>query len=123
MDKEINELVGKVSKSRKILAAYLFGSAVRGELRGISDIDICVIGRLNKEEKRRILRECSEKLDISFFDELPISIKFRVFKEGRVLFVRNHASLNRIKMITLREYRDYYEIVKKRIAERFRNVR
>jgi len=121
--KEVNELKEKLSKNRKILSVYLFGSAVNGKLRRMSDIDICIIGKLNGSEKRKILRESSEKFDISFFDELPITIKFRVFRDGKELFVRDELRIGIIKMETLKEYRDYYETVKKRISERFENVR
>jgi len=122
MNKEINELREKLSKKKGVLAVYLFGGAVEGRVRGISDIDICIIGKLNDGEKKQILRWCSEELDVSFFDELPIAIKFRVFKEGRELFVRDESTLDYIKLVTLKEYRDYYEIIKRRISERFKNV-
>ena len=53
---------------------------------------------------------------------MPIAIKFRIFRDGKELFVREELRIGIIKMETLKEYRDYYEIIRERISERFENV-
>ena len=114
--------IEKIKKNKKILGIYLFGSYASGNQRPNSDIDICIIGRLNENDKNKIFRELPEKFDISFFDELPIYIKFRVFKEGKELFTRDEKKLDLIKLMTLREYRDFKPLMERRAKEMFGNV-
>ncbi|MEK6827019.1 MAG: hypothetical protein AABX99_00870, partial [Nanoarchaeota archaeon] len=88
----------------------------------LSDIDICIIGKLNENEKKKILRDSPEKFDISFFEELPIFIKVRVFKDGKELFVRNKNKIEEIKSNTLKEYREFMFFMKNRMTEKFENA-
>lgn len=111
-----------IDRDKKIEAIYLFGSWALGEQGARSDIDICVVGNLSKEEKMKILLNVSEKFDISFFDELPLYIRFRVFGEGKELFVRNEKRLGILKLITLKKYRDFKPLIDKRVREMFKNV-
>lgn len=120
---QINKIVKEISKNKDILAVYLFGS-FRDKTNGSrSDVDICVIGKLNDNEKKKILRESPEVLDISFFDELPIFIKVRVFRFGKELYLKNQKEIDLIKLNTLKEYRDFMLFVGKRVKEVFENVR
>lgn len=118
---EIDDFAKKISKNKKVIAIYLFGSYLKN-FGTCSDIDFCVIGKLNSNEKKRILRETPERFDISFFDEIPIFIKVRVFKEGKGLFVRNKRIVEEIKMDTLKEYREFMFFMKRRMVEMFGNV-
>jgi len=116
--KEITRINKKISKIKKVDAIYVFGSYVDERFNPyLSDIDICIIGNLNQEEKYKILREIPEIFDISFFDELPIYIKFRVLKQGKCLFMRDLEKLNTIKLITISEYLDFKSSLNKFIEK------
>ncbi len=118
---EIKELTAKLSKNNSILAIYLFGSYPEN-FRPMSDIDICVIGQLNKIQKKKILRDFSEKFDISFFDELPITIKIKVFSEGKELFSRDKEKLHELKWETLYQYREIAPFIQQRINSMLQNA-
>lgn len=120
-DAEISEVTKKLSKNKSILAIYLFGSYL-GNFSPMSDIDICVIGKLNKAQKKKILRDFSEKFDISFFDELPITIKIKIFSEGRELFSQDAEKLHALKWETLYQYREIAPFIQNRINSMLQNA-
>ena len=111
------KLLNKLEKIKGIQAIYLFGRYARGKTGPLSDIDICIIGKLSEKQKLRIRVDFPEKFDVSFFDELPVAIKFRVFKEGKALFARNTEFVNIIKFKTLQEYLDFKPLINRYIKE------
>lgn len=118
---EIKELTAKLSKNKSILAIYLFGSYL-GNFRPMSDIDICIIGQLNKIQKKKILRDFSEKFDVSFFDELPITIKIKIFGGGKELFSSDSEKLHKLKWTTIYQYREIAPFIQRRINSMFQNA-
>ncbi len=111
--KSLNNIAKEMSSTKGIKAIYLFGSVARGKAGPLSDIDICVIGRLNEKEKNIILGFSSDNLDISFFEDLPVYIKFRVLKEGRPLIVKDEGFINEAKIKTARNYIDLRYVINK----------
>ena len=63
------------------------------------------------------------KIEITFFDELPITIRIKVFKEGKALFVKDENEIEKIKWPTLYQYRDIYPLIEKRVNEMFNYAR
>lgn len=120
-DKNIRRLeemiVPSLKRIKGVKAACLFGSHVKGKQLPFSDIDVCVIGTLTKEEKSEVSALNSEKIQISIFDELPIYIKFRVLKEGRFLFSKDEEFLHDVAFSTLSEYLDFQPLLRR--FERF----
>lgn len=115
---EMNEKILEELKGMNgVKAVYLFGSYAKGKELPFSDIDICAIGKFNEKEKSEISSLSSEKIQISIFDELPIYIKFRVFKEGKQLFCRDEEFLQKVTFSTLKEYLDFKPLLKR--FERF----
>ena len=111
--KSLNNIAKEMSSTKSIKAIYLFGSVARGKAGPLSDIDICVMGRLNEKEKSIILGFSSDNLDISFFEDLPTYIKFRVLKEGRPLIVKDKEFINEAKIKTARNYIDFRHVINK----------
>jgi predicted nucleotidyltransferase len=109
--KEIKDIIKEVKKNKKVLAVYQFGSSITGKANSLSDIDICIIGNLSENDKSRIFSHCTEKIDLSFFSELPIWIKARIFSEGKPLFISNEKKIKEIKFITLMNYLDFKHIL------------
>ena len=101
----------------------LFGSYAKGRIKPLSDIDICVIAEKNMsiEQRVNITGLSSDKLDISIFWDLPLTIQFRVFKEGKVLFNRDWLTLHRARIKTVKEYLDFLPIIERRIKRMFPN--
>jgi predicted nucleotidyltransferase len=99
----------------KVIAVFLFGSVARGEEKPLSDIDIAVITErgISRVEKERILVQASPMLDITLFWDLPLPIRFRVLREGRLLWGEEGLELHRIRRATLRCYRELGRMIRR----------
>ncbi|NOQ29383.1 MAG: nucleotidyltransferase domain-containing protein [Methanosarcinales archaeon] len=119
--KEIDKIIEPLKKNRDVISIYLFGSYARGREKPFSDIDICVIAdkHANRDE---ILSHSSKKIDISIFHDLPLSMRFRVLKEGKLLFLRDDLKLHRIIVATIKSYLDFKPHIMRR-TERVLGVR
>ena len=104
--KGIDKIIEPFKKNRDVISIYLFGSYARGREKPFSDIDICVVADrdANRDE---ILSHSSKKIDISIFHELPLTMRFRVIKDGKLLFSRDELKLHRIIVATIRSYLDF----------------
>jgi len=112
---KIDKIIDELKKDKKVEAVYLFGSYAKGDVKPFSDIDICVITERNisKQVKEEILSNSSEKIDISIFWDLPLVIRFRVIKEGKLLYKKDDLKLQRIKIDTFNSYSDFRPTIKK----------
>jgi len=109
---DLRKIVCELEKTDGVLAVYVFGSYVKNKMNDLSDVDICVIGNVsNKNRMDILLGKFSELFDISFFNDLPIWIRFKVFREGKCLVVRDNKKLNMIKIITLGEYLEFKPVI------------
>ena len=90
----------------------MFGSQTKKKATPISDIDICVIGKnLSEKEKAELESLGNDKIQITFFDELPVAIKFRVFKEGENIFLRDEKFFNSLKAETISRFLDFKHLL------------
>ena len=121
--KEIKKSIEDISKIKEVQAIYLFGSRARNEEKENSDVDICIIGNLNDKEKSKIFYQFSDNVDLSFFNELPLIIQIRIFKEGKPLFIKNEKEVELIMWKTLSKYREIFPLIKRRMEEMFEYVR
>jgi len=112
---KIDEIIDELKKNKKVEAICLFGSYVKGNVKPFSDIDICIITERNisKQVKEEILSNSSKKIDISIFWDLPPVMRFRVIKEGKLLYKKDDLKLQRIKIDTFKTYLDFRPIIKK----------
>ena len=125
IEKEAAEIAKRIARLPQVKAIYLFGSQVTGRARDDSDIDLVVITDTDScaeddAKNFEVIGYSNDKVDVSVFSRLPIMIKFRVLKEGRLLFSRDAKELLRIKVDVYREYLDYSSFIKrfyKRVIE------
>ncbi|MEM3146906.1 MAG: nucleotidyltransferase domain-containing protein [Archaeoglobaceae archaeon] len=96
------------------MAVILFGSIVRGESHDRSDIDICLVLRSVHWEVEKLAQKRFEylhfDLDIKLFQQLPLYVRSRVLKEGRVLLVKDEDQLYEIAIRTAKEFEDFKHI-------------
>ena len=103
----------KLSRIPGVQAIFLFGSQVTGEAGPLSDVDICVIAPgVSEYYKSEILGSANENTDIVLFEDLPLPIKARIFREGRLLFCRNKEWVADLSWRTTKEYFDFKPILK-----------
>ena len=114
----------KVQDDPEILAVFLFGSAVRGEQRPSSDVDVCLVfaptvrDRLHMAQKRlEYMSEAPEGLDIQVFQLLPIYIRHRILKEGKVLFSRDEDTLYDVAFATVKAFEDFRHMYREYLDE------
>ena len=111
----IGPVVDELRQRNDVVALVLFGSAARGQMRSTSDIDLCIVTQKNMPASDRweLLSYGSKGIDVSLFWDLPLTIRFRVIREGKVLFCRDDLALHRIKVDTVREYLDVAPLIRK----------
>jgi hypothetical protein len=113
--RQIAPLIRELFLKEEVVALVLFGSAARGQMRSTSDIDLCIVTQKNMPASDRweLLSYGSRGIDVSLFWDLPITIRFRIIREGNVLFCRDDLALHRIKADTVREYLDVAPLIRK----------
>lgn len=124
IETKLKKLIDKATQDEEILAVILFGSHARGEATPASDIDVCLVlaGRNHDPlflSRKRLDYLAVGGLDIHLYQQLPIYIRRRVFKEGRVLFVRNEDALYDIAFRSAQAFEDFrhhYEDYLNRVA-------
>ena len=105
-------LIVRAERDPDVLAVILFGSQARGTAGPESDVDVCLVleagapARLEMSHKRLDYVAGSD-LDIKIFQQLPLYIRSRVLKEGRVLSVRDEDRLYDLAFRTARAFEDF----------------
>lgn len=114
MKSELEALLKQVGQDEDVLAVILFGSAARGELHKHSDIDICLVLHSKRWEVEKLAQKRLEylhfDLDIKLFHQLPLYIRSRVLKEGKVLLIKDEDKLYEIAIRTAKEFEDFKQI-------------
>lgn len=113
-DSEINKVIEKAKNDKRIIAVALFGSSVKNK-KG-RDIDICIF--LNKKYsnleiskiKLNFLKNLNNKFDIQIFQQLPVYIRIRVLKEGKILFCKDSDLLYEIAFTAIKDFGFYKKI-------------
>ena len=117
-------LVERAKTDPAALALILFGSHARGEASPTSDIDVCLVlgsdvcSGVAMGEKRLEYLAIAD-LDVVVFQQLPLPIRSRVLREGRVLFVRDEDTLYDLAIRTVRafeRFRPYYRMYLDEVA-------
>lgn len=123
-DHLIERLIEKVRLDETVLAVVLFGSRARGEETPASDADLCLIlppGRESKIEQTNVrltyLGDSDERLGIHVFQQLPLYIRRRVLKEGKVLFCRDLDALYGIAFRTAQAFEDFKSIYRQYLEQ------
>ena len=119
---EIDKIIEPLKENRGVVSIHLFGSYARGREKPFSDIDICVIADRDAD-RDAILSNSSRKIDLSIFHDLPLTMRFRVLSEGKLLFLRDELRLHRITVATIKEYLDFKPHIVRRMERVLGGVR
>jgi uncharacterized protein len=120
----MDRIIEMAKGNENVLAVALFGSSVKGEEKG-RDIDVCVFlkKKMSNLEMSNIrldfLKVAEEKYDVQIFQQLPLYIRIRVLREGKIIYVGEEDGLYDLAFSTLKDfglfekiYRNYLESVK-----------
>jgi predicted nucleotidyltransferase len=118
----LGRILKKARMDPEILAVIRFGSTVRGEETRASDVDVCLVLAPSRPDARTLARKRLEyaqadELDVTVFQALPLYIRRRVLKEGRVEFVRDEEALYDVAYRTAQAYEDFKHIYHDYLAE------
>ncbi len=118
----LTRLVSKAKNDPGVLAVLLFGSCARGEATPGSDVDVCLVlgphpvTRFEASTKRLdYLAETD--LDLTVFQLLPLAIRSRILKEGRILFVQDEDALYALAAHTAKAFEDFRHIHRQYLDE------
>ena len=113
-ERKLSLIVKSIRKIKSTQAIYLFGSEARGEAGPLSDIDICVIAPHASEQEKNDIESCaSPGVDVVLFEDIPLVIQVRIFREGKLLYAAHQRYVDDLAWRTLKEYFDYKPILKK----------
>ena len=115
----INELAEVIKKEKTIAAFYIFGGAVEGSLKPLSDIDFAVL--LNNKslsvkdifENELSLRETisnflhTDEFDLVVLNSAPVSFAKNIICTGKILFINNKPLLIDFIERTNMQYLDF----------------
>jgi hypothetical protein len=112
---ELDRLLTSAKQDKDVLAVIVFGSAARDEQVPFSDIDLCLVMRPKSFEPTALSHKRLEymkdnSLDVRIFQQLPLYIRVRVLREGRVLFVRDEDQLYELAFRTAQAFEDFKHI-------------
>lgn len=111
---DVIKRVRAIARLPSVVAIYVFGSGARGTVHAESDIDIAVI--LKKESARAIARVESYRdtyFDVHVFSKLPLLIQFRVFKEGKALFIADRKTVHKTQVQIFKRYLDFAPFIQR----------
>jgi hypothetical protein len=111
----------------EVVFAYLFGSAARGELRPLSDVDVAVFVAdgidtlLARAELLAVLtgQLGTDRVDLIVLNEAPTALLGRVLLDRRVLCDKDPFRRHRFESRALREFHDFRQF-ERRLLERRR---
>ncbi|MFH1227466.1 MAG: nucleotidyltransferase domain-containing protein [Planctomycetota bacterium] len=118
-----NRIQGVLEKQRpKVIAAYLFGSAVSGKDNRFSDIDLAVlidpsgIGRVSPELRINLSLELGallgREVDVIILNNADTLLKYEIYRTGKIIFEKTPAISRGIMAESLGEYYDYQPILR-----------
>lgn len=87
----MDEIINSLKRFNFVHSIILFGSRAKYTNKKESDIDLCIITKRELSLKERLSLENAvpENVDLSLFYELPINVRERVFREGRILYTKD----------------------------------
>ncbi len=111
----ITRLVARAREDPDVLAVLLFGSRARGDATPASDHDVCLVlaapPRTGSDAtEKRLQYLAMVDLDVVVFQQLPLYIRTRVLREGRVLFTRDEDALYAVAVRTAKAFEGFRHI-------------
>ena len=111
-DQQLEQLLRKAQQDTDVLAVLLFGSVARGEQTPTSDVDVCVVLQPRKYDALSLSRKklaylTHSDLDVHVFQQLPLYIRRRVLKEGKVVLEKDADALYALAFRTAQAFEDF----------------
>lgn len=119
-EKQLSKVLQTYLSATPIAFAYVFGSTVSGFADSESDIDIAVgfgenFSKIAEQDFAvdalvepiaLSLGVAVEKIDIKIFGQLPVALRFRIIRDGKLIYLKDIASHRLQAVRTMRDYDD-----------------
>ena len=121
-ERELEGIVTTAQKDQEILGVLLFGSVAREQQTPRSDVDVCLVLLHQRYDALFLSRKKIEYMkqfdfDAHIFQQLPLYIRHRVLREGKVLFCRDEDLLYSVAFQTAQAFEDYKPIYREYLKE------
>jgi predicted nucleotidyltransferase len=112
MDKEYAAIIERAAGDPEVLALIFYGSRARGDAVPASDLDVCLVlcaGKYDDLElsKKKLAYLKDFNCDIQLYQQLPLYIRVRVLKEGKIIFCSDEDQLYDLAYRTAQHFEDY----------------
>ncbi len=111
----VRDLKRKAARDEDILAVISFGSYARGE--SYSDVDVCLVMLPRRYEELYLSQKrldyqalLGQDFDVQIFQQLPLYVRIRVLREGRVEFCKDEQALYDLAFQTIEEFEEFEPI-------------
>ncbi|MBU3966834.1 MAG: nucleotidyltransferase domain-containing protein [Euryarchaeota archaeon] len=95
----------------KVRFVVLYGSAAKGKLTKLSDVDLAVFYNGDKgkrfEFRKKILGRVSNEFDIQIFQDLPLYVQKDIISTGKVICSVDYRETFEIFMKVIRGFEDF----------------
>ncbi|MBF8435542.1 nucleotidyltransferase domain-containing protein [Halanaerobiaceae bacterium Z-7014] len=129
--KAVKDYFVNLDDIENIQAAYLFGSHASGKANRLSDLDIAILLREEKNQseiKLKVLKELTDlgydNIDLVILNNLSIVAKYEVVKHNNLLYAAEDFEPNSYFSLTIRKYLDfkpYLKVQQKYLKEKILN--
>ena len=107
---EVIEKIRAIGKD-KVRFVVLYGSAAKGKLTKLSDLDLAVFFNGDKSEKfefrKKILGRVSNEFDIQIFQDLPLYVQKDILSTGKMMYSVDYIETFEIFIKTIRGFEDF----------------
>jgi len=111
-------LILAVKQRSEIVALYSFGSAVKNELKPLSDLDFAILlsNQLSKRQQfdkhieligifNNVFR--TDEIDLIILNDSPLRLCYTILKTGKLIYYRNKDDLISLREQVLKKYLDF----------------
>lgn len=110
-EKTLSLLLDQARADTDVLAVVLFGSVARGDPGPSSDLDVCLVLRPNVQgvapSEKRVVYMGEVDADVQVYQQLPLYVRRRVLREGRVVLCKDEDALYDLAYRTVQAYEDF----------------
>lgn len=127
----VKDYFANLDNMDNVQAAYLFGSHATGKDNKLSDLDLAILLKEEKNQpeiKLKILKELTElgydNIDLVILNNLSIVAKYEVVKHNNLLYASENFEPTSYFSLTIRKYLDFKPFLKvqqKYLKERILN--
>lgn len=112
LEQRVSDVIRKIKAigGDKVRFIILYGSAARGGLTKLSDIDLAVFYDGDREERFgfrvKILGRVGDEFDIQTFQDLPVYMQKEILSRGNVVYFKDYRETFGIFLRIFREFED-----------------